>query len=64
MTGGNSSGFLEYKDKYFGFTMGIAEIARDGTFVVTKQPGFNGRVNSVTVRSQILYEIQGNVSWR
>lgn len=38
MTGGNSSGFLEYKDKYFGFTMGIAEIARDGTFVVTKQP--------------------------
>jgi hypothetical protein len=42
--------------------MGIAEIARDGTFVVTKQPGFNGRVDSVTVRSQILYEIQGNVS--
>lgn len=45
--------------------MGIAEIASDGTFIITKQPnsnGFNGMVTDVTVRSQILYEIQGNVS--
>jgi len=42
--------------------MGIAEIARDGKFVITREPGYNGVVNSVTVRSQILYEIQGNVS--
>lgn len=59
VTGGNSSGFKSI-DKYYDFSMGIAEIEHDGTFVVTKQPGLNGVVNSVTVRSQILYEIQGN----
>lgn len=65
VTGGNTSGFKAYKDSYYNFAMGIAEIAADGTFVITKQPnsnGFNGMVTDVTVRSQILYEIQGNVS--
>lgn len=65
MTGGNTSGFKSFKDSYHHFAMGIAEIAADGTFVITKQPnsnGFNGMVTDVTVRSQILYEIQGNVS--
>ncbi|GMK53562.1 hypothetical protein CspeluHIS016_0101480 [Cutaneotrichosporon spelunceum] len=61
VTGGNSSGFRALKDQYFNFSMGIAEINKDGTFVVTKQPGMNGVVTDVTVRSQILYEIQGNV---
>lgn len=65
MTGGNTSGFKSFKDNYHHFAMGIAEIASDGTFIITKQPnsnGFNGMVTDVTVRSQILYEIQGNVS--
>lgn len=65
VTGGNTSGFKSFKDSYHHFAMGIAEIASDGTFVITKQPnsnGFNGMVTDVTVRSQILYEIQGNVS--
>lgn len=61
VTGGNSSGFRAIMDTYYDFSMGIAEINNDGTFVVTKQPNLNGVVNSVTVRSQILYEIQGNV---
>ncbi|EKD01109.1 hypothetical protein A1Q2_04607 [Trichosporon asahii var. asahii CBS 8904] len=60
VTGGNSSGFLNI-GPYHDLTMGIAEIARDGTFLVTKQPGTNGVVNANTVRSQILYEIQGNI---
>lgn len=60
VTGGNSSGFKSI-EKYYDFSMGIAEISKDGTFIVTKQPHLNGVVNSVTVRSQILYEIQGNV---
>lgn len=65
MTGGNTSGFKSFREDYHNFAMGIAEINEDGTFVITKQPnsrGFNGMVNDVTVRSQILYEIQGNVS--
>lgn len=65
VTGGNSSGFKKYQDHYYNFSMGIAEINSDGTFVITKQPPkdgkWNGVVNDVTVRSQILYEIQGNV---
>ncbi|TXT06008.1 hypothetical protein VHUM_03769 [Vanrija humicola] len=65
VTGGNSSGFLAYKDEYYDIVMGIAEIEASGEFVITKQtprPGqWNGVVNDVTVRSQILYEIQGNV---
>lgn len=61
VTGGNSSGFLNI-GPYYDLTMGIAEIERDGTFTITKQTGYNGAVNADTVRSQILYEIQGNVS--
>lgn len=60
VTGGNASGFRRI-GPYHGLPMGVAEVARDGTFVVTKRPGTNGAVNADTVRSQILYEIQGNV---
>ncbi|CAK9780224.1 DUF1446-domain-containing protein [Cutaneotrichosporon oleaginosum] len=65
VTGGNSSGFKKYLSHYYNFSMGIAEINADGSFVVTKEKSkdgkWNGVVNDVTVRSQILYEIQGNV---
>lgn len=37
VTGGNSSGFRAIKDQYFNFSMGIAEINKDGSFVVTKR---------------------------
>lgn len=37
----------------------IAEISKDGYCVITKQPGQNGLVDVDTVRSQLMYEIQG-----
>ncbi|KAL4874835.1 DUF1446-domain-containing protein [Aspergillus karnatakaensis] len=39
----------------------IAEIAYDGSCVVTKHPGTQGFVNVDTVRCQFLYELQGDV---
>lgn len=62
ITGGNFSGFKQILESYYDFAFPIAEIASDGTFVITKQENnFNGIVTVETVRSQILYEIQGNV---
>ncbi|PVH77489.1 DUF1446-domain-containing protein [Cadophora sp. DSE1049] len=58
VTGGNFCGFRHIED-YFDLAMPIAEIHQDHV-VVTKQPGQNGVVNVDTVRSQILYEIQGH----
>lgn len=39
----------------------IAEIGRDGTCVITKHPGTGGIVTVDTCRSQLLYELQGNI---
>jgi hypothetical protein len=39
----------------------IAEIARDGTCVITKHAGTEGFVNVDTVRCQFLYEPQGDL---
>jgi Acyclic terpene utilisation family protein AtuA len=57
-TGGNYSFFKEVPDiDHIGFP--IAEMHRDGSFVVTKHPRTGGLVSVGTVTAQLLYEIQG-----
>jgi hypothetical protein len=57
-TGGNFSGFrsLPHSDKSLGFP--IAELAADGSSVITKHEGTGGAVTVDTVTAQLLYEIQ------
>ncbi|MDT5225990.1 MAG: hypothetical protein QOG19_3397 [Mycobacterium sp.] len=55
-TGGNFSGFRAVADLLQpGFP--IAEIATDGSSVITKDPGAGGAVTQDTVTAQLLYEI-------
>ena len=55
-TGGNFSGFRSIADLTEpGFP--IAEIAADGSSVITKNPGTGGAVTNDTVTAQLLYEI-------
>lgn len=57
-TGGNYSFFKEVPDIHrIGFP--IAEMHRDGSFVITKHPGTGGLVSVGTITAQLLYEIQG-----
>jgi hypothetical protein len=57
-TGGNYSFFGEVPGiERVGFP--IAEIAPDGSSVITKHPGHGGQVSIGTVTSQLLYEIGG-----
>jgi hypothetical protein len=57
-TGGNYSFLDEITDRrYPGFP--IAEIAADGSSVITKHDGTGGLVSTGTVTAQILYEIAG-----
>jgi hypothetical protein len=58
-TGGNFSFFTELPDggAYPGFP--IAELAADGSSVITKHPGTGGAVTVGTVTAQLLYEIGG-----
>jgi hypothetical protein len=57
-TGGNYAFFTEVDDLLHpGFP--IAEIAADGSSVITKHPGTGGRVDVGTVTAQLLYEIGG-----
>lgn len=46
-------------EDYHDLAFPIGEIYNDGHCVVTKQPGHNGLVSVDTVRSQLVYEIQG-----
>lgn len=60
-TGGNFSGFRAMldagrADRPLGFP--IAEIAPDGSCVITKHPGTGGLVTTDTVTAQLVYEIQ------
>ena len=57
-TGGNFSGFPTVPGMLNpGFP--IAEVAADGSCVITKHPGTDGAVTTDTVTAQLLYEIQG-----
>ncbi|MDI6910750.1 acyclic terpene utilization AtuA family protein [Nocardioides sp.] len=57
-TGGNFSGFrtLPHDGRPLGFP--LAELAADGSCVVTKQAGTGGAVTVDTVTAQLMYEIQ------
>ncbi len=58
-TGGNYSFFTEIPDlRNPGFP--IAEVAADGSTVITKHEGTAGRVDIGTVTAQLLYEVQGS----
>jgi hypothetical protein len=57
-TGGNYSFFTEVPDlAHAGFP--LAELAADGSAVITKHPGTGGLVSVGTVTAQLLYEIGG-----
>jgi len=57
-TGGNFSGFTAIDGMIHpGFP--IAEVAADGSAVITKHAGHGGAVTTDTVTAQLLYEIQG-----
>ncbi|WP_232525020.1 acyclic terpene utilization AtuA family protein [Nocardioides mangrovicus] len=56
--GGNFSGFADLpRSRPIGFP--IAEVAEDGSSVITKHEGTGGAVTVDTVTAQLLYEIQG-----
>jgi hypothetical protein len=58
--GGNFSGFTGVADMLVpGFP--VAEVAADGTSVITKHAGHGGAVTVDTVTAQLLYEVQGPV---
>ena len=57
-TGGNYAFFTEVAGlEHPGFP--IAEVAADGSSVITKHPGTGGEVSVGTVTAQLLYEIAG-----
>ncbi|MGZ9931605.1 acyclic terpene utilization AtuA family protein [Streptomyces sp. NC-S4] len=56
-TGGNYSFFTRHDVRRPGFP--LAEIAEDGSAVITKHPGTGGAVTAGTVTAQLLYETQG-----
>ncbi|MBO9522670.1 MAG: DUF1446 domain-containing protein [Nocardioidaceae bacterium] len=57
-TGGNFSGFLDLPRDANPLGFPLAEVAADGSFVVTKHPGTGGLVSVDTVTAQLVYEIQ------
>ncbi|KAF2501253.1 DUF1446-domain-containing protein [Lophium mytilinum] len=58
VTGGNYCGFKEIPQRYsFGYP--IAEIAANGSVVITMPENSNGAVTVDTTKAQLLYEIQG-----
>ncbi len=58
-TGGNFSGFLGLPRDGRPMGFPIAEIAADGSSVITKHDGTGGAVTVDTVTAQLMYEVQG-----
>ncbi len=56
-TGGNYSWFEEIPDPTLPLGFPIAEVAADGSSIITKHDGTGGVVNTGTVTAQLLYEI-------
>ena len=56
-TGGNYS-FMDEIPSFKNMGFPIAEVNKDGSFVITKHKGTGGRVSTGTVTAQLLYEIQ------
>lgn len=62
VTGSNFSGFDEYPlETFVDLSYGIAEVAEDGSCVITKHERTNGLVNEDNVKCQFLYELQGGI---
>lgn len=59
MTGGNFSGFKVLQPHWSKLGYPIAEIAADGGVVITKEGNSQGIVTIETVKTQLVYEIQG-----
>jgi hypothetical protein len=59
-TGGNFSGFLDLPEAARSRPLGfpVAEVAADGSSVITKHAGTGGAVTVDTVTAQLLYEVQ------
>ncbi|MFC8529934.1 acyclic terpene utilization AtuA family protein [Nocardia sp. NPDC057227] len=59
-TGGNYANLPEITDRRFPGSP-IAELAADGSFVITKHPGTGGLVSPGTVIAQLLYEVDSPI---
>ncbi|MGH3336622.1 MAG: acyclic terpene utilization AtuA family protein, partial [Nocardioides sp.] len=59
-TGGNFSGFRSLPGRGLPLGFPIAEVAADGSSVITKHAGTGGAVTVDTVTAQLLYEIQSS----
>ncbi len=60
-TGGNFSGFLDLPRDATPLGFPLAEVAADGSFVVTKNAGTGGLVSVDTVTAQLVYEVQSTL---
>jgi hypothetical protein len=60
-TGGNFSGFLDLPRDATPLGFPLAEVAADGSFVVTKHAGTGGVVSVDTVTAQLVYEVQSTL---
>lgn len=58
-TGGNFSGFRSFEPDARPLGFPIAEVAADGSSVITKHPDTGGTVTRDTVTAQLVYEIGG-----
>lgn len=63
VTGANMAGFekIHPAEQLLDLPFGICHVDNDGSCVITKHDNTTGMVTETTVKSQLLYEIQGNI---